>query len=68
MSTVKEIQTAIRDLPEEQALGLLGWMETEFGGDAWDRQMQADAAAGRLDHLVEQAKRAVADGTDRPFP
>ena len=68
MSTVEEIQSAIRELPEEQALGLLGWMETEFGEDDWDRQMKADANAGRLDHWVEQAKRAVAEGTDKSFP
>lgn len=47
MSTIEEIKTAIRRLSlEEQAeltAELCGWTD-----DDWDRQMKADAAAGKF--------------------
>lgn len=35
--------------------------------DEWDRQIAADAAAGRLDHLIEEARADVAAGRCRPL-
>ena len=35
--------------------------------DDWDRQMMADAAAGRLDRLVEEARADIAAGRSRPL-
>jgi len=35
--------------------------------DEWDRQMEADAAAGRLDHLVAEARSDAAAGRCRPL-
>ena len=47
MSTVEEIKTAISRLSLEERAELTaevcGWTE-----DAWDRQMKADAAAGKF--------------------
>ena len=34
---------------------------------AWDRQIEADAASGKLDHLREQAKREIAAGEAVPL-
>ena len=35
--------------------------------DNWDRQIKADATAGRLDHLVEEARADLAAGRCRPL-
>jgi hypothetical protein len=32
----------------------MAWFE-EFLADQWDRQIEADAAAGKLDHLAKKA-------------
>jgi len=37
-------------------------------GDAWDKQMERDAAAGKLDFLFEEAERAKREGTLRDWP
>jgi hypothetical protein len=55
MSTVAEILEAVKQLPEDQKEELLDRLcEVDFE-DAWDRQMEADAKAGRLDQLWQQA-------------
>ena len=36
--------------------------------DDWDRQMQADAAAGKFDELKEEAKQERKAGVLREFP
>ena len=35
--------------------------------DDWDRQIKADATAGRLDHLVDEARADIAAGRSRPL-
>ena len=36
--------------------------------DAWDRQIEANAKAGRLDHFAEEAIREYRAGKSRPRP
>jgi hypothetical protein len=66
MSTVQEIKSAIAKLSiEEQAeivAELCGWAD-----DDWDRQMKADAAAGKFAALNEAADRAHMTGQTRPL-
>lgn len=54
MSTVQEIEAAIKGLPREEFLKLHTRLQQRFD-DEWDQQMEADAKAGRLDHLAEEA-------------
>lgn len=65
VSTVQEIKTAIARLPlEERALlvaELCGWTN-----DAWDRRMQADAAAGKFNSLNEDSS-AYEPGRTKPL-
>lgn len=35
--------------------------------DDWDRQIKADATAGRLDHLVEEGRADIAAGRCQPL-
>ncbi len=56
MGTVKEIVEAIRKLPPSELDTFRAWF-AEFDAELWDREMEADVAAGRLDHLAEEALR-----------
>ena len=67
MSTVAEILDAVKRLTEEdKGLFLEQLADVDFD-DAWDRQIEADAKAGKLDFLWEEAKRDIAQGTLRPL-
>lgn len=62
MSTVTEIIEAMKSLGvEEKGEFLTRLGEVDFD-DAWDLQLAADAQAGRLDHLWQQALEDIQTG------
>jgi hypothetical protein len=61
MSTVQEIEQAIRALGPQDLAALRDWFAA-FDAEAWDRQMEQDAAAGRLDRLADEALRDLREG------
>jgi hypothetical protein len=67
MSTVFEIIEAIRQLGDaDKAEFLTRLTEIDFD-EAWDRQIELDAKAGRLDHLWEQARNDIKNGRTKPL-
>jgi hypothetical protein len=54
MSTLDEIERAIRQLPPEDLTALRAWF-AEYDAEAWDRQLEEDVQAGRLDELAREA-------------
>jgi len=52
--SVREIEHAIDELPSEQFRELREWF-AERDMQKWDRQIEADSVAGRLDSLIERA-------------
>ncbi len=66
MSTVKELEAAVQRLSPEDRAAFRAWF-AEFDADEWDRQLEADATAGRLDWLVAEAleDRQAGRTTDR---
>ncbi len=66
MSTIGQLENGVRQLSSEELAAFRAWF-AEFDADAWDRQFEADASAGRLDWLVEEARQYLRDGrcTDR---
>jgi hypothetical protein len=67
VSSVAEIIEAVKKLPEaEKGEFLQRLAEIDFD-DAWDRQIDADAKAGRLDHLIAQAETDIAAGRTKPL-
>jgi len=56
MSSVMEIESAIRQLPESEFWKLSAWFD-ELRANAWEQQIELDAKAGKLDFLFEEAKR-----------
>jgi hypothetical protein len=61
MSSVKEIEDAVRKLSAEELKAFRTWF-AEFDADAWDRQFEQDVAAGRLDRLADTALRDLREG------
>ena len=61
MSSVQEIQDAVRDLSAEDLAAFREWF-AEFDAILWDRQMEADVEAGRLDKLADEALQDLREG------
>ena len=66
MSTVAEIKEAIAKLSPEKYCELMVEL-FPHPDDEWDRQMKADAEAGRLDFIDRNVKEAVAKGATTPL-
>ena len=54
MSEVEQIESRIKNLSPEDLAKLRTWF-AEFDAQAWDRQIEADSMAGKLDHLIEES-------------
>ena len=68
MIGVAEIKQAIQSLTPAEVAEVARWLQDmaeEQAEDEWNRQIEADAAAGRLDVLKERVARARATGTLR---
>ena len=61
MSTVQEIAAAISKLFRAELAAFRAWF-AEFDAAAWDRQLEEDVAAGRLDALADEALRDLREG------
>lgn len=67
MSTVAEIIEAVKHLTEEDKGVFLEQLAGVDFDDAWDRQIEADAKAGKLDFLWKEAEHEIAQGSLRPL-
>ncbi|HTY86913.1 MAG TPA: hypothetical protein VMB80_05560 [Candidatus Acidoferrum sp.] len=67
MSTVKEIEAAIQKLKPHEIREVADWLQ-ELREELWDKQIEADAKAGRLDKLMEEAKQDYLAGRCKPLP
>jgi hypothetical protein len=67
VSTVQEIKQAIEQLPKEDFWKLSAWV-IERQESEWDRQIEEDVRAGRLDELSQAAIADLKAGRTRPFP
>jgi hypothetical protein len=54
MTKLEKIETAIEELSPDELQQLASWF-AEYHADAWDKQIEADVASGRLDGLAEKA-------------
>jgi len=61
MSTIHEIEQAILNLEPQDLAALRQWFAA-LDAEAWDRQLEQDVAAGRLDWLAEEARRDSREG------
>lgn len=58
---IKEIESAIAQLPSSELAELAKWFE-EFHAKVWDEQLESDVKAGRLDALLKQAEQDFEQG------
>jgi hypothetical protein len=54
MNIVQKIEHDISELNHDEVAELSDWF-ADFQAQRWDRQMEADTAAGHLDKLAEKA-------------
>lgn len=59
MTSLTEIETAIKSLPESDVRKLSAWLQ-EYVAVQWDQQIEADFASGKLDHLIAAAEADIA--------
>ena len=64
MGNVKSIEMAVEALPPSELAEFRRWF-AEFDAAAWDRQIEQDAAAGRLDQLAAEALADYSAGAGR---
>ena len=54
MTTLKDIEKAVTELPSDQFAKFRAWFKA-FEAARFDQRIERDAAAGRLDRLAEEA-------------
>jgi len=62
MSKIEELKADIERLPGQEVAELLRWL-SDKDWESWDRQIESDSNAGKLDFLVREARREKAQGT-----
>lgn len=64
MSPLLKVERQIEELSPEELAQFRAWF-AEFEAALWDRQIEEDVQAGRLDHLAERVRAARARGEVR---
>ncbi|MFB2937547.1 hypothetical protein ACE1B6_20050 [Aerosakkonemataceae cyanobacterium BLCC-F154] len=64
MNALPEIEAAIKQLPENDVRQLAGWIQN-YLNEKWDKQMEEDLAAGKLDALIAKAEADIAENNVR---
>lgn len=54
MSELEELKRRVRELPPEELGKFRAWF-ADFDNPLWDRQIESDAAAGKLSRLANEA-------------
>jgi hypothetical protein len=54
MTELEKLERRIRDLPKDQFVKLREWF-VEYDHALWDRQIETDSKAGKLDSLASEA-------------
>jgi hypothetical protein len=61
MREIEEIENAVEQLPREELSRFRDWF-ARFDAQAWDRELEEDVDAGRLDSLADEALRDLREG------
>lgn len=61
MGDIKSIEKAVEALPAAELAEFRRWF-VEFDSEVWNRQIEQDAAQGKLDRLVAEALENFASG------
>ncbi|MBZ9997557.1 hypothetical protein [Mesorhizobium sp. BH1-1-4] len=66
MTKLEQIEKSITELSPEELKAFAAWFEA-LRADQWDKQIEADANAGRLDKLAAQGLADHRAGRTRPL-
>lgn len=66
MSKLEQIEKAVAELSPEELASFAEWF-AELQAERWERQIEEDARAGRLDKLAEEALARHRAGRTRPL-
>lgn len=61
MTKIETVERMVSEMTPAELAAFRRWF-AQYDAAAWDRQIEADAAAGRLDALAERALAAHAGG------
>jgi len=64
--SILEIESAITQLPRGELAELISWLR-QYEAEAWDRQIEEDLAAGRLDRLLSEVDEEYKAGLAQPL-
>ena len=64
--SVQEIEKAAKELPTDELDDLVTRLFDIFH-ERWDRQIEEDAKAGRLDDLLNEAREDIRKGRTKPL-
>lgn len=59
MTTLPEIEAAIKKLPEGDIRQLAVWLQ-DYLDDIWDQQIETDLGSGKLNKLIAKAETDIA--------
>jgi hypothetical protein len=59
MAKIDELKADIERLPGEEVAEFFGWL-SEKEWERWDKEIEADSEAGKLDFLVREAQKGKA--------
>ncbi|HQU32660.1 MAG: hypothetical protein HRU72_09460 [Planctomycetia bacterium] len=64
--SIKEIELAITRLTSEELSQFTAWFE-EYQAQTWDKQIEKDIEAGRLDKIIKEAEESFQAGRCKPL-
>jgi hypothetical protein len=64
--SVKEVESAIAQLSPKELAELMAWLE-EYHAQMWDKQIEEDLEAGRLDALLAEVDKEYEAGLGQPL-
>ncbi|MBE9048031.1 hypothetical protein IQ255_27160 [Pleurocapsales cyanobacterium LEGE 10410] len=64
MSEIKEIEEAVKKLSEEDLRKFRAWFAS-YDADIWDKQVEYDAASGKLNEMANEALSEYKEGKAR---
>jgi hypothetical protein len=64
--SIQEIEHAITLLPTGELKELVAWL-ADYHHQVWDKQIESDLEAGRLNSLIAQAEKEYQAGLARPL-
>ena len=66
MTEIEQLEQRIERLSREELARFRAWF-IEFDAQCWDRQIEADAKAGKLDRLVDESIADYKAGKSKEF-